>query len=155
MKPVRWVVSAALVLLPAAALLTAAADRPRSVGMLETFAGAARVRAGLDKLSEDERDALEAVVFEAPAIDRVQTSAEQFLLREGWEVIALYGAFKSRDDRRIHQFAVLGPIAYVIRPSFTGETLLPGFYLVKKMGSTMDILGPDGDKVGYWVEEEL
>jgi hypothetical protein len=155
MKRIRLAAPAAFVCLAAGAL---AASDPRDTvtSTLEQFGTEAWNRAGLDKLTVPERDALGSLVVEVPARDNVATSAEQYLLNQGWEILALYGSFRSRDpgDKR-YQFAALGPSTYLVYAVFEREALLPGYYLVHKTGTTMDVLSPDGKKIHYWIEKEL
>jgi hypothetical protein len=155
MKRFRFAALVALVGLAAGAI---AASGPRDTvrSTLDRFGAEAWTRAGLDKLSDGEREALGSLVVEVPVRDQVASSAEQYLLRDGWEVIALYGSFKSRDaGGRRFQFAVLGPSTYLVYPWTESETLLPGYYLVDKVGSTMDVLSPEGKEIHYWIEKEL
>lgn len=112
---------------------------------------------GLDKLTNEELDYLAAFAVGHPVVDYTG-SAQSYLLKEGWQIIAVHGAFDPGDADPFHdvlQVAYIGPEALLIRPIFESETLLPGIYLCDRMGSTLDIIAPDGEDVDYMVEEEL
>ena len=114
-------------------------------------------RCGLDKLTSVELDHLAGFAVGHPIVD-FTGSAQQYLLREGWRIIAVHGAFDPGDADPFHdvlQVAYVGPEALLIRPIFESRTLLPGLYLCEKTGSMIDIIAPDGEVVDYMVEKEL
>lgn len=111
---------------------------------------------GLDKLTGEELDFLAGFLVAPPVVD-YSDAATQYLLEEGWRIIALHGAFDPGDDDPFHdllQVAYVGDTAYLVRPVFESDTLLPGFYLCERT-TGFEIVAPDGKGVSYAIETEL
>jgi len=113
---------------------------------------------GFENLTEDELFCVESLLSGMPVVDNTALGAVQYFLEDGWDFVALHAAIDPDPDSILDdvlQLAVVDGERVLVEARSSLRILPPGYYLGEKIGSTLTLLAPDGDEVGYWIERSF